>query len=435
MLIKVPPSELDSFGGCRCLSLGSSGFFHVASAEGRFYLVDPDGYAFIIRGVNYVRFNGDVSVYGGVPYTENALRRYGSRDAWVKATVNRLREWGFNTLGSWSDIDLGMPYTINLHLTPTYYWTRGGVLARRRLILARDPDVLWQPFGTFPDVYDPEFERNAREVAQRNARPKDPLLVGYFTDNEVDFNVDVVFREYSDMAPNEPGKLALVNFIKGYYGDDINALNRNLGTRLRSFDELMDYTSREFQYMESKGVDLRPVKVAFTLEVAKRYTEVTVNAIKAADPNHLILGSRFAGDNAKGVIEAFRGFDVISNNYYGENPPIGYFNFIHSKVGKPILLSEFSFRAMDTGHPNTRGAGIIVGGQAERAGYVKAWLINMLQQPWFIGYMWWEYMDEPMDGRRPDGEDSNYGLVNLNDEPYVEVIEAFREVNQLFPRQ
>jgi hypothetical protein len=42
-------------------------------------------------------------------------------------------------------------------------------------------------------------------------------------------------------------------------------------------------------------------------------------------------------------------------------------------------------------------------------------------------------MDEPMDGRRPDGEDSNYGLVNLNDEPYADVVEAFKEVNRLFP--
>jgi hypothetical protein len=42
-------------------------------------------------------------------------------------------------------------------------------------------------------------------------------------------------------------------------------------------------------------------------------------------------------------------------------------------------------------------------------------------------------MDEPFESRRPDAEDFNFGLVNLYDEPYAEVIEAIKEVNSLFP--
>jgi len=431
-IVKVSDGDLDAFGGCKCLSFGGRGFFYVTTHGGRFYLVDPDGYAFIVRGVNYVRFNGDVSIGGDVPYTANLLRRYGSRDAWVRETVRRLREWGFNTV-AWSDIDLGVPYAINLQLTPGYYWLKSGLLARRRLVLARDPDVLWQPFGTFPDVYDPDYEGLIREWASRLVRPKDSMLVGYFTDNELDFNPDVVFREYADMTPNEPGKQALIKFIRGFFKDDVNELNRSLGLRVKSFDDLIDYTWREFNVIESRGVNLRILKEAFTREVARRYVEITTSVIKSLDPNHLILGSRFAGDNAKASIESFSGFDVLSNNYYGENPPIGYFNYVHYKTSRPIILSEFGFRARDTGHPNARGAGITVDSQLERALYVRSWVTCLIQQPWFLGYLWWEYMDEPMDGRRPDGEDSNYGLVNLNDEPYADVVEAFKEVNRLFP--
>jgi len=88
-IVKVSDGDLDAFGGCRCLSFGGRGFFYVTTHGSRFYLVDPDGYAFIVRGVNYVRFNGDVSIGGDVPYTANLLRRYGSRDAWIRETVRK----------------------------------------------------------------------------------------------------------------------------------------------------------------------------------------------------------------------------------------------------------------------------------------------------------------------------------------------------------
>lgn len=203
--------------------------------------------------------------------------------------------------------------------------------------------------------------------------------------------------------------------------------------RVKSIDDLIDYTSREFDYLEFRGVDLRRTKIAFTIEVARKYTEIMVNALRSLDPNHLILGNRFPTERAKFVMSGFNGFNVISSHYYREDPPIGYFSYIHYKTGKPILLGEFGFRARDTGHPNTRGAGIVIDTQAERTLYIRAWVTGLLQQPWFVGYGWWEYMDEPMDRRRPDGEDSNYGLVNLSDEPYVDVVNAFREVNALFP--
>lgn len=70
----------------------------------------------------------------------------------------------------------------------------------------------------------------------------------------------------------------------------------------------------------------------------------------------------------------------------------------------------------------------------ERGNYIKSWVTHLLELPGFLGYIWWEYMDEPREGRRPDAEDSNYGLVNLNDEPYSEVVEAFKYVNSLFPK-
>ncbi|WP_048062735.1 hypothetical protein [Caldivirga maquilingensis] len=308
MLAATSPSDLDSFGGCKCLTAVSRGFFYVTRINGRWFLIDPDGFAFIIRGVNYVRFNADVSINGDVPYTENALRKYGSREAWVKATASRLREWGFNTLGAWSDIDLGIPYTVILSVTPSYYRLKGGSLARRTLVLARNPEVLWQPFGTFPDVYDPDFVKAAESAASQLSKPKDPMLVGYFTDNEVDFNPEVIFAEYADMTPGEPGKVEFIRALASYFNNDVKEFNSRTGMRIKGFDDLMDYKYRELQVIEAKAPvkdSLRGFKTTFAKQVASRYSEVTVNAIRKFDPNHLVLGDRRPGANGKEAVEGF----------------------------------------------------------------------------------------------------------------------------------
>jgi len=433
----VKREDLDEFGGLKDLRLDGEGFFRVREYMGRFYLVDPDGNAWIARGVNYVRFNADLSITGSIPYRDAVVARYGGRERWREEVKKRLVEWGFNMLGAWSDPDIGLPYTINLHITPRYYLEKGGSLARRALKLARDPDVLWQPFQTFPDVFDPDFERAAVKAAREQAVPGDKLLVGYFVDNEVDFNVDVIFNEFMGMHREEPGKEALIKYISEFFGS-VAEINRRLGTSLRSFDDLLEYTPREFSFIEARaGAEgrrvLRDLKRGFARLAARRYAEVCVKAVRSADQNHLILGGRFASTNAKAVIGSFRGFDVISNNYYGEDPPVAYFEYVYREVGRPIMLSEFSFRAEDTGHQNSRGAGIIVEGQRDRALYIRSWIPPLLEKRFFVGYIWWEYMDQPFEGRRPDAEDSNYGLVSLGDEPYEEVVRAFREVNSLFP--
>jgi hypothetical protein len=43
-------------------------------------------------------------------------------------------------------------------------------------------------------------------------------------------------------------------------------------------------------------------------------------------------------------------------------------------------------------------------------------------------YHWFEWVDEPKEGRF-DGEDSNYGLVDIQDRPYQEFVEAVRKAN------
>ena len=110
---------------------------------------------------------------------------------------------------------------------------------------------------------------------------------------------------------------------------------------------------------------------AFVAVVAEAYFELCVSAIKAVDPNHLVIGSRFGYQPHPNVIAAAgRYLDVISFNRYDFDP--GAVIDAYSAGGKPCLISEFSFRGDDSGLPNSRGAGPRVESQLERAQCLNA---------------------------------------------------------------
>ena len=49
--------------------------------------------------------------------------------------------------------------------------------------------------------------------------------------------------------------------------------------------------------------------------------------------------------------------------------------------------------------------------------------------PQAVGYHWFQWSDEPKEGRF-DGENSNYGLVNIADQPYMEFVDAVSAANK-----
>jgi hypothetical protein len=78
---------------------------------------------------------------------------------------------------------------------------------------------------------------------------------------------------------------------------------------------------------------------------------------------------------------------------------------------------------------NTHGADVTVPTQADRAQRFRTYATRALQMPYLVGYHWFAYHDQPPMGRF-DGENSNYGLVDIQDQPYTEITDALREVNR-----
>jgi agarase len=166
---------------------------------------------------------------------------------------------------------------------------------------------------------------------------------------------------------------------------------------------------------------------AFAAVVAERYFASTCAAIKAADPNHLLLGCRFAYIPAPAVIAASaRHVDAISFNCYEFDASDAIDTY--AAIGKPILIGEFSFRSADSGLPNSRGAGPLVATQAERAACFRHYVSTAVRKPGIVGYHWFEHADQPAEGRL-DGENSNFGTVTIEDRVYKELTQTMMSVN------
>ena len=406
------------FGGHRGMCwFEARGFFYVAQRNGTYWLVDPLGCAFVSKGVNHVSPYGDYSpALGYSPYERAVRGKYGSFDSWLEATVLRLRSWGFNTIGSWSYEPLftQTPYTLILDVMASYGfdWVTGRV----------------------PDIFDPKFEEHTRSVAAKKCAPRarDPLLIGYFLDNELRWGSDWrsprhLLDDFIKLPADAPGKRVAAEALVEAFGGDLERLGAALGVTLRSFDDLLRFTGDL-----PAGGPFDSARSLFLRAFAERYMSVGVNAVRSYDPNHLILGVRFAGPPPREVLEVVgRYADVVTLNYYtygNHEPPVGVLRWVYEVTGKPVMVTEFSYKAMDSGLPNTRGAGQPVRDQRERAYYTARYVLSIVELPFVVGYHWFQYTDQPAQGRF-DGENSNFGLVKIDDEPWDLLTRIFTFVN------
>ena len=421
-------------------------YFRVVQMEGRWWFLDPNGHRFLSKGVTTVQFGQDV-IQGTSrsPYGESNRARYGTIDAWRKASAQRLVNWGFNSLGGWSDNAISTLAVNNQHLAYAPLVDMGAAFVGQK-----QRGEAWL-HGIFPDVFDPDFETIAHERARQVCAPlaTDRWLLGWFADNELRWGpdwrgTDELLTMFLDLPANVPGKKAAVDLMRERYGD-MTKFNAVWNTKCASWDDLANATAitppvvrksvyQQNQETERQANEADPKRAAFVADceafltrLADRYFRITSEAIKAADPNHMNFGCRFAYVPPQPVIAAAAKYvDVISFNCYRLDPSQTISRY--AAYNKPLLIGEFAFRSEDSGLPNTRGAGPKVKTQAERAAAFKNYVTLALQNPNLVGYHWFEYCDEPREGRF-DGENSNYGVVNVNDEPYTDLTQAMTEIN------
>ena len=395
--------------GSVTVTYAQEGYFHAENRDGVWWIIDPRGEPMLTVGVDNISYESDqVRGTSVCPYCEALDKIYPDHNAWGLEALARIRQWGFNTIGAWSDPIL---------------WTHG-VAYTVILDIAARAGADWQQRRP-ADYFDGRFEKAATDIAGKMCQPRrfDHMLLGYFSDNELRWGPDwggkeTLLEMYLKLPAGAAGRLKASEFLRERYGNEIGKLNQAWGVKAASFEELPAPAATEAYKSDA---------AQFLEILADRYFEVCERAIHAADPNHLYLGARFAGLPPEAALRGARHADVVSINVYAFDPRPAI-QTVFKATGRPVMVTEFAFRAENSGLPNTQGAGPKVPDQAARAKAYADYVTRLESVPEAVGFHWFEWVDEPKEGRF-DGENSNYGLVDIQDRPYQEFIATVMKAN------
>ena len=396
-------------------SIGAPGYIGLKKVDGAWYFTAPDGKLFLSKGVNLVQPRDDAVRPGSRGY--NGLGGSRSLDTWVKETAALLRGWGFNTMGCWSHY---ATRNSGLYFTPVLY-----------IRIERDGGMK----DVFAEAFAEEAARTARATCTQYLRDRNVL--GYFLENEQPWYGDygwytghdpTVLDAYFGMQAGTAGKAAVIDFYRCRY-KEISALNAAYSTEFESWDALA--SARAFPaYVKPSRAD----RLAFVGLVADRYYRKVTEAVRAVDPNHLILGDRLADAGPRGVVAACGKYcDVVSLNYYSGYLKVesGYLKGAMETAGKPILITEFSYCATEnsSGNPNSKDSLALVPTQKDRADGFARYVSALVDVPFIVGYHWFQFYDQSPGGRSFDGQDSNYGIIDIYGRPYGALVESMRMTN------
>ncbi len=395
-----------------------AGVYTVASDDaGRFWFADADGKRFLSIGVNNVAEKHDFMPKPNSVYYDPIPTLFGGDfKKWQESSCTILRENGFNTIGAWSSARANDGTFLD---TPILY---AAGQEKLRMLEALRPG------------YEDTVRRNTREAMAKLTHPE--KVLGVFLDNEMawfgmsgwDDNprhtiLEEAFRLPADHAHHQ---LAL-QFLQSRHASPAD-FSKAWGIDVASWDAItMEIlrSSREPAAMADRA--------AFLKRAADDFFEKTCRAVRTELPGVLILGTRFAGNAPDVVMQACgRHCDVVSFNNY-RSAPTADVNLIarywlHTK--KPLMLTEYSWRGAEntSGNPNTQGAGSIVPTQKDRGERYKAFVTDTLSHPMIVGMHWFQFSDQSPQGRF-DGENSNYGMVDIQHRPYPELLSRMKEAN------
>lgn len=389
---------LDKYGGLKSRVMNKTGFFHAEkAADGRWWMVDPDGYGFINRGVNAVNRSDSA------PSKAALQTKFGGETQWAEQTAVMLRQAGFNSTACWSDDETLMkapnrlPYAPRLSLMGNYKNSR----PMRSKVKGRKTTY---PADTIL-AFDPDFVTYCDEQAKQLAKSKgDPYLLGYFSDNELPLYQSAI-DDYLTLESTDPGYQSAQEWLRKKHGAKATT------------KDITDADRDEFLAL-----------------VADRYFSVVSRAIKKYDPNHLYLGARFHSnvmDQPLLMAAAGKYIDVVSINYYGHwEPKQERMDKWASSSGKPFVVSEFYTKGEDTGMKNTSGAGWTVRTQHDRGLFYEQFVIGLLENRNCVGWHWFKYMDnDPTNPGDASNTDSNKGIFDVNYRPYQPLLDLMTETN------
>lgn len=354
---------------------GTEGFHRVGQdASGRWWFVDPAGRPFFLRAVGDVRASTEPSGPGVTP-----------------PPPERLHGWGFNTAGV---ADPAVAGDLSFLLSV-------GLLDAGRQIVASGLRL--------PDVFDPDWAHRARERAHTVCFPwaRRTGLVGWVTDHDLDWAAvpapgrPTLLQRCLSLEPDCPAYHAAWEFVLALHRGKLDLLAHAWSTPLANREVVRELTRAE-QALNTRGY-LRD-DARWTREFARRYFTAASAAIRAAAPNHLVLGPRFRHAVGPHVLAecTYPSVDVAMAHW--TELPAG-----SAPATQPLIAGEVSWVTPEFLRP-------LPGIRTSRLTTVERMLQRgrhalerLPRHPAVAGYSWAQWRDEP--GEQPPFA---RGLIHAN---------------------
>ena len=457
------PRGWSPYGGYLQKQFEATGWFRTQQEDGRWWLVDPAGYAFFSHGVCYGTRMGEFGWYSGMegfyegmptpddpkfagafthpgliaeyvkrhgvtsrsnewminPARVNMMRVFGDDwwEAWRQIATHRFHQWGLNTTG------IGI---VNFTDERAEDFLRLSKLPYA-VTLKRFPVTSHFIFRDFPDVFSEEYAKNSETFACNELAPlaKDPYLIGYFLHNEPEwmFQADCCVA-HELMVKEEPleSRRHMQGWLKQRYAA-VEALNAAWGLSLTDWDDLLRPVSRTaWQPTERAWTEMK----AYEQELIMAFGKVPLEACRRVDPNHLCLGLRHGGFSDK-VIAGSAIFDVFSFNCYKTSCK----EMLERTrcANKPVLIGEWHFGGQEIGLMRTALLSCVT--QQERGKAYRRYIEEAAACPWCVGAHYFEYNDQSLLGRF-DGEHMAHGLIDVTNRPYPLVKDIAQASDELY---
>jgi hypothetical protein len=422
--------EYDRYGGHTFIQQKATGFFYILQQQDRWWWVTPEGHPFWSLGVTGIRpkndrtdvtwVKGREQLYEWLPdrngpfasawvdsarmsfYYVNLLRKYGHIQTWREQVMQRLRTWGLNSMGNWSEDSLLLQS--DLPFTKSFDSKIPGYLVGRGLC----------------DVFHPGWIKGVDSMAAGAVLFRNnPHLLGYFVDNEQGWGHGD-FAGILDILPDTAvSRREWLKVLKQYYPDP-QAVGVACGRVISSWDEAMGInSSADYERLKNAVVD-------FETRFARQYFSTVKAALKKYDPNHLYLGCRFTRQLKPWHVMQTAGqyCDVVTVNVY---------TFVedemkkwHAATGRPILIGEHHAPLASSRQfpPNYKAFP-----EAERQTYYLNYVQRWAKLPFSLGCHWYQFADQHLTGRSTDGECQTVGLVDITDTPHRHMIEVMQRAS------
>ncbi len=375
----------------------ATGRFRTEKIDGRWWIIDPEGYMHYQRSVTSLRKGTN---------TEAAWqKRFALETRWMRMTQHELAGIGFHGTGAFctDTYDDIQQYNASYPDAPMTLAPSFGFLSQ-----FRSKYDLSDPGGKSENrvglVFDSRWGQFCEDYIREALAPylEDPDVLGFFSDNEINFSSQnsMILQRFLSISNSEsPARIAAAEFMAEH---DAVSVTEELNS-------------------EFAGI------------VAEKYYKGVKDAIDKIDPGMMYLGSRLHGTPKylEGVIRAAGKYcDIISINYYSRwSPELDtYVKYWGEWADAPFLVTEFYTKGTeDSDLPNSSGAGFAVPTQADRAYAYQHFTLGLLEAQNCVGWHWFKYQDDAPEDN--SGQGCNKGVYDNDYNMYPKLGRFMKAIN------